>query len=317
MLEPSTRDRLVGAVLDFLVSQDEDLVALPDVRAELEREVDAAGPEAVLALKTRLAADNGWGYYPRDPLAQEIHHRLADRFLADGSDLRGADHLIGHAGRPVVLFSNHLSYADANVIEVLLQRFGAADIANRLTALAGPKVFTNRERRFSSLCFGTVKVPQSAEVSTEEAVLSPREVARASRRAIDTALERLQAGDALLLFAEGTRSRTSAMQPMLPGVVRYLAVPGTMVVPIGLTGPERLFSIENSKLQPARIVMQVGSPIGAEALLTHARGDRSLVIHAIGLAIAEVLPAPYRGAYGGPGAFADASRVLQDSRRTA
>jgi 1-acyl-sn-glycerol-3-phosphate acyltransferase len=315
MLQPSSRDRLVGAVLEFLVSHD--LVAAPDVRTELERQVDAAGPDAVIALKARLTADNGWGYYPPDPLAQEIHHRLAGRFLADGSDLRGADHLIGLAGKPVVLFSNHLSYADANVIEVLLHRFGAAEIGDRLTALAGPKVFTSRERRFSSLCFGTVKVPQSAEVSTEEAVLSPREVARAARRAIDAALERLRAGDALLLFAEGTRSRTSAMHPMLPGVVRYLAVPGTMVVPIGLTGPERLFSVEDSKLRPARIVIQIGRPIEAETLLAHAGGDRSLVIHAIGLAIDELVPVPYRGAYSNPDAFADASGVLQDSRRTA
>lgn len=43
-------------------------------------------PGAVFALKARLAADNGWGYYARDPLAQEIHHRFADRFLTHGCD---------------------------------------------------------------------------------------------------------------------------------------------------------------------------------------------------------------------------------------
>ena len=107
----------------------------------------------LVALKTRLGADNGWGYYPRDPLAQRIHHLLADRFLGDGSGLRGGHHLARLAGAPVVVVANHLSYSDANVIEVLLQRAGGADLANRLTALAGPKVFTSRERRFSSLCF--------------------------------------------------------------------------------------------------------------------------------------------------------------------
>jgi hypothetical protein len=53
--------------------------------------------------------------------------------------------------------SNHLSYADTDVIEVRLHRAGYAAVANRLTALAGPKAFTNRQRRFSSLCFGTIK----------------------------------------------------------------------------------------------------------------------------------------------------------------
>lgn len=259
--------------------------------------------------------DNGWSYYPRDPLAQEIHRRLAGRFLATGSELDGIQHLTGLAGQPLILFSNHLSYADANVIEVLLQRFGAADIADRLTVLAGPKVFTSRERRFSSLCFGTVKVPQSAEVSSEEAVLNAREVARAARTSINAALDRLRGGDALLLFAEGTRSRAGAMQPMLSGVARYLDVPGSWVVPVGLTGSEQLFSIQDSRIRPARVAIRVGRPVSAEALLANTDGDRGVVMHAIGLAIAELLPEPYRGVYGQAEAFADAGRALHESRR--
>jgi 1-acyl-sn-glycerol-3-phosphate acyltransferase len=315
MFESVGRDRLVDAVVEFLIGQD--LVPIPEVRAELGHEVDRAGPDAVLNLKARLAADNGWDYHPRDPLAQEIHHRLADRFLAPGSDLQGDQHLVDLVGKPLVLFSNHLSYADANVIEVLLQRFGFAEVANRLTALAGPKVFTSRERRFSSLCFGTIKVPQSAEVSSGEAVLNARDVARAARHSINAALERLRAGDALLLFAEGTRSRTGAMQLMLPGVARYLEVPGCWVVPIGLTGPEQLFSVQDSKLRPARVAMRIGRPVRADGLLANAGGDRGVVMHAIGVAIAELLPASYRGVYRKAGAFAEALRVLHESRRTA
>ncbi len=314
MSESASRDRLVDAVVEFLAGQN--LVPMPDVRAELEREVDAAGADALLALKEHLAADNGWSYYPRDPLAQEIHHRLAGRFLAPGSELLGVEQLDALSGQPLILFSNHLSYADANVIEVLLQRFDAVEVANRLTVLAGPKVFTSRERRFSSLCFGTVKVPQSAEVSSEEAILNTREVARAARASIDVALERLRAGDVLLLFAEGTRSRAAAMQPMLPGVARYLDVPGSWVVPVGLTGSEHLFSIEDSRIRPALVAMRIGVPIRVDALLANAAGDRGMVMHAIGLAIAELLPESYRGVYGRGEMFVDALRVLHDSRRT-
>ncbi len=310
-----SRDRLVAAILQFLAGQD--LLAARDIRAELEREIDDAGPDAVLALKARLATDNGWDYYPRDPLAQGIHHRLADRFLADGSEVRGSEHLTDLSGIPVVLFANHLSYADANVIEVLLQRSGAAELGNRLTALAGPKVFTNRSRRFSSLCFGTVKVPQSAAVSSEEAVLNARDVARAARRSLEVARERLRSGDALVLFAEGTRSRTGAMQSMLAGVARYLDVAGTPVLPVGLTGSEALFPVDDPTLRPARVVMHVGRPIASEALLTHAGHDRRLAMDAIGLAIAELLPLAYRGVYGGTDRFIDAAQVLYDSRRTA
>jgi 1-acyl-sn-glycerol-3-phosphate acyltransferase len=310
--DPSDRDRLADAILGFLAGQD--LLDAPDIRVELEREIDAAGPSAVLELKSRLETDNGWNYYPRDRLAQAIHHRLAYLFLDQGSILRGANHLTRLIGAPIVCVANHLSYADANVIEIVLHRAGAEDIANRLTALAGPKVFTSRDRRFSSLCFGTVKVPQSAEVSSGEAALNARDVAVAARRSIDAALERLRSGDVLLLFPEGTRSRTGAMQAMLPGVARYLAAPGTWVVPLGLTGTEQLFSVNDSRLQPACVVVQVGKPVLADTLRVHARADRSVMMNAIGLAIAELLPESYRGAYGDPDHYVEAARVLRESR---
>src|SRR5262245_15218692 len=153
---------LVAAILEFFAGHD--LLALQDIRAALEREIDDAGPDALVALKACLAVDNGWDYYPRDPLAQRIHHLLADRFLNDGSRIQDAHYLERLGDAPLTIVANHLSYADANAIEVLLQRSGEATLANRLTALAGPKVFSSRERRFSSLCFGTIKVPQSAEV---------------------------------------------------------------------------------------------------------------------------------------------------------
>lgn len=310
--DPSRRDRLVDAILRFLV--DQDLLDASDIRVELEREIDAAGPDAVFDLKTRLETDHGWNYYPRDRLAHAIHHRLADRFLDQGSIACGVNHLTGLVGTPIVCAANHLSYADANVIEMLLHRAGAEQIANRLTAVAGPKVFTSRDRRFSSLCFGTIKVPQSAEVSSGEAALNAREVAVAARRSIDVALERLRSGDVLLLFAEGTRSRTGAMQAMLPGVARYLTVPRTWVVPVGLTGTEHLFSVNDSRLQPARVIVQIGDPVLADTLRVHARGDRAVMMNAIGLAIAELLPEAYRGAYGHPDQYVEAARVLRQSR---
>jgi 1-acyl-sn-glycerol-3-phosphate acyltransferase len=242
---------------------------------------------------------------------------LADRFLTKESELRGAHYLTAVAGSPVVLCANHLSYADANVIEVLLQRSGGAELANRLTAIAGPKVFTSRDRRFSSLCFGTVKVPQSADVSSAEVALNPRDLARAARRSIEVARERLAQGDALVLFAEGTRSRTGSMQPMLAAAARYLDVPGTWILPVGLAGPEALFSIADSTLRPARVVVQIGRPIWAETLLAHAGGERRVAMDAVGLAIAELVPVEYRGVYGSVGDFSDAAKALRAARGTA
>jgi 1-acyl-sn-glycerol-3-phosphate acyltransferase len=292
----ATRAQVIGGILNFLSGQD--LLAIAEIRHALEREIDEAGSEAIVALRNRLTSEAGWGYYPPDPLARRIHHVLADRFLEAESQVLGSEHLQAIVSTPVAIFSNHLSYADANVIDVLLERSGAASLACRLTAVAGPKVFTSRERRFSSLCFGTIKVPQSAEVSSEEAVLNPRDVARAARQSIDAARARLRHGDALLLFGEGTRSRTGAMHAMLAGVARYLDAADAWVLPVGLTGSEALFPLGDATIHPSRPALRIGQPFRADALLARADGDRRLAMDVIGVAIAAVLPLSYRGVYG-------------------
>ena len=307
------KETLLEAILEFI--GDRDLLALDGIRAALEREIDGDSPEALLALMQHLSADHGWAYYPPDPIARRIHHLLAGRFLAAESRVEGTAHAAAVSGAPVVIAANHLSYSDANVIEILLHRAGgaAAVLSDRLTALAGPKVFTSRERRFSSLCFGTVKVPQSSDVSSEEAVLDARQVARAARESIAVAQARLTAGDALVLFGEGTRSRSGGMQRMLPAVARYLEVPGTWIVPTGLTGSETLFPVDG-KLKPARVTITLGRPIRADALMA-AAVDRRVVVDAIGLAIAQVLPPEYRGVYAETGGIPAARDALQLASR--
>ncbi|MEZ5316210.1 MAG: lysophospholipid acyltransferase family protein [Vicinamibacterales bacterium] len=296
--------RLVEAVLTFLAGQD--VLAPDDIRAALESEIHAAGPEALVELQARLHEEVGWVYSPPDVLARRIHYRLADRFVRPESSVEGLDHLIplGESpGVPVVLIANHLSYSDANVVQILLHLADATAWAGRLTALAGPKVYTSRQRRFSSLCFGTIRVPQSTDVSSGEAVLPAREVARAALGAMTIARERLAAGDVLLLFAEGTRSRTASMQPLLPAVARYLE--GDLdpwVVPVGLTGSEELFPVGVNSVQPARLVMRIGEPARASALGAAAGGDRKALMDAVGARIAALLPTAYRGVYGGDGA---------------
>jgi 1-acyl-sn-glycerol-3-phosphate acyltransferase len=101
----------------------------------------------------------------------------------------------------------------------------------------------------------------------------------------------------LLVFAEGTRSRTSGMQQILAGVTRYLDDPGTWVLPVGIVGSEALFPIGDERIHPVRVVTRVGRPIQASVLRHRADGDRRVMMDAIGLAIAELLPVEYQGAY--------------------
>ena len=195
------------------------------------------------------------------------------------------------------MLANHLSYSDANLVEILLFRFGGASFAERLTVAAGPKVYSSLKRRFSSLCFGTIKTPQSSAVSSEDAVMNPREVARAARQSIDIAHERLFKGDALLVFVEGTRSRTRGMQQTLTAVTRYFDFPDVWVLPAGITGTEAMFPIGEDGLHPVRATTTIGPPIEARELHELAKGDRRAMMDAVGAKIASLLPAEYRGAY--------------------
>jgi 1-acyl-sn-glycerol-3-phosphate acyltransferase len=290
------REPLVETIVRFLTHE---RVADPrDIRDCVERAIDESGPGAIDALSARLLrAGADWTYYPYDPLARRIHHALAPRVLRPEPVVRGADHLEAMTDTRLVIFANHLSYSDANVVEVVLRKAGACAIADRLTAIAGPKVYSNITRRFSSLCFGTVKVPQSSERSSGDAVMNPRDVARAARRAIEIAHERLSVGEALLIFAEGSRSRSGQMQPFLPGTARYLDLPGTWVLPIGISGTEKLFPIDGAALHPVPVEMNIGRPMLASDLQDRFRRDRRLTMDCIGHAVAGLLPAAYRGVY--------------------
>ena len=291
------RAELIGAITTFLGGRDGGTMAR--MRATLERELDAAGPAALEQLNLRLeTAGSEWTYYPPDPLARRVHHVLAEEILDRRSMVIGLEHLAAVRGQPTVLLANHLSYSDANLLEILLHRAGETAVSDRLTVVAGPKVYSSLKRRFSSLCFGTIKTPQSTALSSEDAVMHPREVARLARQCIDIAQDRVRRGEPLLVFAEGTRSRTCGMQQTLAGVARYLEWPGTQVLPVGLTGTEVMFPIGEEALHDVPIVARIGAPIDAAGLRARHGGDRRAIMDDIGRSIAELLPEEYQGVYG-------------------
>lgn len=313
--EPSSdplrwRGLLLSAITRFL--SDRDPQTLSAIRASMEHEIDVAGAEALVQLGERLAkSGSDWGYNPPDPLARRIHHVLADWTLKPDSALVGLEHGVTVAGKQVVLFANHLSYSDANVLEVMLHR-NRLELAERLTVVAGPKVYSNPKRRFSSLCFGTIKTPQPPTRASENAVMPLRDLVRAARQSIEMAHERLGAGEALLIFGEGTRSRTRGLQQMMKGVDRYLDPAGTWVMPVGIVGSDEMYPIGDDTLYPVRIVVSLGRPVDAQLLRERSNGDGRVMMDAVGLAIANLLPPEYRGVYADAADLGDARAVHAD-----
>jgi 1-acyl-sn-glycerol-3-phosphate acyltransferase len=288
--------QLADAIITFVATKSG--IAESRVRSLIERIVDEAGPQAVDRLHARLGAPaDAWGYYEREPLAQRVHHQLAPIVLQDPPIVSGASNLDAVRGHAAIIVANHLSYSDANVIEYLLHQCGHGEIGDRLAVIAGPKVYSDLSRRFSSLCFGTIKSPQNESVSSGDAAMSARDVAMAARQTLATAKSRLSLGDALLIFPEGTRSRSGGMHSFLQGVSRYFEDEQQLIIPVGLTGTEHMFAIGEKTLGSAKIAMMIGRPFTVASIKAATGSDRREFVDAIGREVAALLPDRYRGIY--------------------
>jgi 1-acyl-sn-glycerol-3-phosphate acyltransferase len=287
---------LIEQATRFLATDDPEELA--KVRAHLERSLGDVGAPELGRLFERLAgAGSDWGYHEPDQLARRLNHALAELVLEPGSELAGSERLERARSGSVTFLANHLSFSDANLFECLLHHGGYEDVARRLTVLAGPKVYSEAFRRFSSLCFGSIKTPQSTSRASGEAVMTRREVARLAADTIALVEERRRLGDHLIVFVEGTRSRTAEMAPALPAVSRYLDGPDVTIVPIGISGSERLVPIGEEHLHRTRVRVEVGEPIAAAGLREQCGGKRGLMMDVVGVLIARRLPEAYRGAY--------------------
>jgi len=116
---------------------------------------------------------------------------------------------------------------------------------------------------------------------------------------LEVARDRVAQGDHLLIFPEGSRSRTAHMNRLRPAASRYLEVGDTLLVPWGHIGAESLVPIGEDHVYPARVTARIGTPVSTADLLERCQRKRALVADTLGFLIAATLPEEYRGAYAG------------------
>ena len=87
------------------------------------------------------------------------------------------------------------------------------------------------------------------------------------------------------------------MQPLLQGATRYLDGFEGWILPVGITGTENLFPIDETALTPVPIALHIGAPLNARDLWQQTGGSRLALIDRIGAAIAALLPPAYQGEY--------------------
>ena len=263
------------------------------------------------AIVTNPEAD--WGFHPSEAVARLVNHAMGELLVKPESAVTGVEKLKAVAGRPLLFLPNHLSYSDANLFELLVNRGGHGELTKQLTVFAGPKVYATPFRRFSSRAFSTIKTPQSSSRASGEAVMTAREVARIAHATVDTANERLAAGDNLLIFVEGTRSRDARMQETLAAVSRYLEFPDLAVIPVGISGTESLFAVGDDALTRAKISISLGKPLEPTVLKERCAKKRRLITDVLGFCIARELPKSYRGHYEGSNPKLDTARQIAET----
>lgn len=221
--------------------------------------------------------------YPADPAARAVS-RAWCRAILPAPSLEGAERLVAAmADGPALVVCNHLSYFDTSATDALFAWAGHEDVADRLVAVAGPKVYTDVFRRFAAMCLNTLPAPQSTQLEGT-ARLGPRELARRALRSVANAHEAMAQGYVPLLYPEGSRTRTGRLRPFLKAVHRYMDVEGLSVVPMALTGTERVFPVDSERLYPAEVRIVVGTPLRVSA------GDARAVLEAAHGSIAALLP---------------------------
>ena len=145
---------------------------------------------------------------------------------------------------PVIVASNHLSFADSMVLPVVVPR--------RLVFLAKADYFTGAGVRGAA-----------TRAWFEGLGMLPvdRDDTRAAIASLDTALAVLARGEAFGIYPEGTRSRDGRLYRGRTGVAHLALTAGCPVVPVGLQGTADLQPIGSRLPRPARVTLRFGAPI--------------------------------------------------------
>ena len=168
---------------------------------------------------------------------------------------------------PYIVVSNHIDWKDPPAIELLFKvaiRFMAKTEAFDMPLLGGLLRGIG--------CF-------------------PVRRGQADRRALETCLDVLRAGNPLGYFPEGTRSRDGKLRRAHPGIAFLASRSGATIVPVGVTGTRGARPLHRD------IVVTVGAPFGLAELGLEPTHDEQATADAIMRRVAALLPEEMRGVY--------------------
>ena len=167
---------------------------------------------------------------------------------------------------PVILASNHLTYADTVFLPGQVRRsvrfLGKSDIFSGRSPIA---------RLLGAMMRGLHVMPVD------------RSGGGAARSAIEAGLEVLGRGDVLGIYPEGTRSPDGRLHRGKTGVARFALATGAPIVPVAMVGA---FEAQRGRRylprRHPRIHAEVGTPVHVqEVVARHPGADQAVLLRAV------------------------------------
>jgi 1-acyl-sn-glycerol-3-phosphate acyltransferase len=177
--------------------------------------------------------------------------RLWSRLVmgAVGAKLTVHRHAALDPARPYVFMANHLSAADIWALFVAVP-FPVRMIAKKQLGAIPIFGWAMRAGRF---------------------IFIDRQNPLAARRSIDEAARRIRAGQSVLIFPEGTRSRDGTLGPFKKGGFHLAIASGAEIVPVAIRGSREIMPRGSMLIHPGAITVELGAPIQTEGLDDDAR----------------------------------------------
>ena len=148
---------------------------------------------------------------------------------------------------PVIVASNHLSFADSLVIPIVAPR--------KVVFLAKADYFTGTgiKGALSRAWFTGIGMVPVDRDDTKAAIAS-----------LDTALEVLGRDEAFGIYPEGTRSRDGRLYRGRTGVGHLALTSGAPVVPVGVHGTQDIQPVGSRLPRLAKVTVRFGAPLRFE-----------------------------------------------------
>ncbi|KOR25598.1 lysophospholipid acyltransferase family protein [Clostridium sp. L74] len=211
-------------------------------------------------------------------LSQKILNSYMNKYA--NLSINGKENL-ENINKPIIFISNHLSNSDALIINKVLKD-------QDITFIAGIKLKDNSLTKLGLEITKTIPIKPNT----------------ADKEAIYSIVKTLKAGNNILIFPEGTRSRTAKLMEPKKGVILIQKLSKATIVPLGISGTEKLLPINEKdmaleRFQYADVTINIGKaleiPKKDKEESKHEYEDR-IMNYFMGQ-IAKLIPKEYRGIY--------------------